>query len=115
MRHRLPIPNLHSNTKRKSRANIIGESLSEAKWSKNVEPCVNKVKQAEIERKKAHEKITKHRSETKEQRLEKQRLEKRKQLALDAQQQKLKRIIPRLKETGILKRLCQALSVLGNI
>ena len=52
MKHRLHIPNMHSSTKPKPRTNIIGESLSEAKLV-NVEPRVNKPKQAEIERKEA--------------------------------------------------------------
>ena len=75
---------------------------------------VNKLKQAEIERREAHEKIVKHREERKK-RLEKQCLQKTKQLALDAQKQKLKHIIPRFKETRILKRACQAVIKFASI
>ena len=95
--------NLHSSTNRKPRINRIDESLSEAKLV-NVEPRVTKLKQVEMQRKDAHEKIAKKREEKKEQKLVKHRLEKEKQLALDVKKEKLKLIIPYPKEIGILKR-----------
>jgi len=113
MRHRPPMPNLHSKTQQWSRTNIIGESLSENELEKNVEPCVNKVNKHKLNEEKF---MKKSRSTVKKERKRGSKHnvfnEKRKQLALDAQKQKHKRIIPLLKETGILKRALPSINLI---